>query len=103
MNALIDPYTTILIEREHIIRLGIRALHTGRADRHARHCEPHYIRSFLEQTRNHVARNVPLDHIVFYEARMARVQALRDAMLVLDRHEVCRRYIGWCHGEALVL
>ena len=103
MNALIHLYATILLEGEDIVRLGIRTLHTRRAHRHSRHREPHHIRSLLEQTRNHVAWNVTFDHIVFYEARMARAQALRDAMLVLDRHQLCLRHIDRGNGEALVL
>ena len=94
MHALIHLYTTILIEGEHIVGRGIGPLHPGRADRHARHGEPPHIRSFLQQTRNHVARHVPFDHLVFYDARMARAQALRDAMRVLDRPQVCLRDIG---------
>ena len=81
MHALIHLDTTILIEGKHIVRLEIGTLHTGRADRHARHCEPQDIRSFLEQTRNHVARHVPFDHIVFDDTRMARTQTLRDTVV----------------------
>jgi len=77
-----DFVTTVLLNGEDGIGLGVRAFHPRWSDRHTRNSEAGDVRMLREQTRDVLRRHMARDKVAADDSDMAGLGVRRDAELV---------------------
>ena len=90
---------TVVVKRDHIVRLRVRSLHAWRTHRHPWHCNPFDRRTIREEPQDVLCRHVPLDYVSVNDRCVAGTHPARYTYLLLDTVDI--RYVCGFHHKTI--
>ena len=96
-------HATLPVESEHVVWLGIGALHSRGSDRHSPHGQPNDRWLFFQQPGNRIHRNVAFDYVALQERYVTLPKLRGYAVLRVYRIQLRVRNIIFFDLEAILL
>ena len=99
----VHRYATLPIKSEHVIRLRIGTLHSGRPNRHSPHSQSRNRRFFFQQSSDRIDGDMAFDNVVLQESDVALPKLNWHTVLRVHRIQPGVRQIDFFDLEAIIL